>query len=354
MSKRWRLVLILLLGVAAILRTAGDFGFWRRYLAVPAGDVAGMSAALIQPRIRIAGVGDVAVPRSTLVEEGIDEAAVAAAIAQAKARGARAFLVHRHGHRVVEFFAANMARPEITGGELAPALLAFATGALVADGKLEQSEGLAALTAAIAATRATSTTSLPKVSEWRNPWSVEAREELSPVPPPPYMAQRTQDITGFISSRVWQPLRAADAYLWGNGVEGPRLDCCVVARVDDWMRVGDVILQDGVLAGERVVASQWMQKLFVVDPMGHAHALWTAPLKTTGDEPPATREALGFDLGPDARLWLLPQRQMAIFYWAAAGSGDATNTEIPNMVIRAIVEQSPARAAELRDLVPAH
>ena len=40
---------------------------------------------------------------------------------------------------------------------------------------------------------------------------------------------------------------AGDAWLWGRDDQALRVDCCMVARLDDWMRLGDLLLGAGHL-----------------------------------------------------------------------------------------------------------
>jgi hypothetical protein len=53
-------------------------------------------------------------------------------------------------------------------------------------------------------------------------------------------------------------------------------------------------------------------------------------------------------------LWLLPRRGLSILYWA--GSAQARDPAIPNMLIRGLVEQSvaPGATSNISDIVPGH
>jgi hypothetical protein len=247
---------------------------------------------------------------------------------------------------VFEYLAAGRSdSAQVEGGELSPAIAALSMGALVDARRVEPGAAIAALRAM----------TQPGES-WRNPWSAAARQRFSLSPPP---AVLTQDLDGSIantiSMRLWLPLGAADAALWGESDSRLHLGCCVVAGLADWMRVADLLLQQGSYQGQRIVSPDWIRQLLAADTQGQRHPVWLGEQRPwTGDEPPATRDIYWFDLGSDARLWLAPRRGLAVLYWA--GSGDARDTLIPNIILRGLLDQAPAvgGASELNDLVPGH
>jgi len=344
MRKRiWIVVAVLVVALAG-LRVAGDTDYWRRYAAAMRNSGAESAAAQVQPRLRLPG-GDGEVPRATAVAELLSAEALQAAAETAQQQGAQALLVNRHGHRVFEYFApGRSAALEVAGGELSPALLALATGALVDTRRIEVAAAIAALRDAV-----------PQAG-WQNPWSAAARRRFNLAAPPALLLQELDgSIAETISGRVWLPLQAADAWLWGMDESRLRLDCCVVARIDDWMRVGDLLLQQGSYQGERIVSADWIRQLLAADAQGQRHPVWLGKQQTwVGDEPPATREVFWFDLGSDMRLWLAPRRGLAVLHWASGGN--PRDTLIPNIILRGLLDQAPAieGASGLNELVPGH
>jgi hypothetical protein len=344
MKKRWWMALMVLV-VAAALRVAGGAGFWHRYATAMLGGGAETAAGLVAPRLRLPGIA-VELPRATAESELIAADALQQAADAARQQGAQALLVHRHGHSVYEYFAAGRSgETQVEGGELSPALLSLSLGALVDARRLEPA---AAITAIRDATRPD--------EGWRNPWSAAAKRRFTLAAPPAVMLQDLDgSIANTISARLWLPLGAADAALWGADDSRLRLDCCVVARLADWMRVADLFLQQGNYQGQRIVSPDWIRQLLVADSAGQRHPVWLGAQRPwTGDEPPAAREVYWFDLGTDMRLWLVPRRGLAVLYWA--GSDDARDTLVPNTILRGLLDQAPAvnGATELNDLVPGH
>lgn len=234
------------------------------------------------PRQRIAGA-PAALARATADAESVAPAALLAAQDAAAQQRWRALIVHRHGHRIFEHFTAGDGRQQLDGGELGAALLHLAR--VQADPALRGDAASAAL----------------------------------------------------ISERIWVPLGANDAWLLGQGEE-PRLQ----ARLDDWMRLGDLLLGQGAYRGERIVAVDAVRQLLAA----------RSPAPWQGDEPLLARDAVWFDLQPGLRLWLAPRRGLAVLAWAGEASRD---TRIPNIILRGLNDQAPAIGdGGLDDIVPGH
>jgi hypothetical protein len=232
---------------------------------------------------RIAGE-PAALARSAPEAESVAPAALEAARLEAVQQRWQGLVVHRHGHRVFEYFAAGRdGEEQVDGGVLGGALLRLSLTAGDAD---------------------------------------------------PHDATAT---AALVSERVWLPLHAADAALAYVG-QVPQLR----ARLDDWMRVGDLLLGQGTYHGERIVAVDAVRQL--------AMALLPAPWQ--GDEPLLARDALWFDLEPGLRLWLAPRRGLAVLAWAGEASRD---TRIPNIILRGLNDQAPTIGdGGLEDIVPGH
>lgn len=318
---------------AVVLLGIGGMELWRRHAAVSS-DGTEEAARGIRPRLRLPGA-PMALARASAESELIAMEALKLAADTARQQGAQALLVHRHGHRVYEYLAPGRSDAAVVdGGELVPALLALSVGPLVDTRRLEPDAAIAGIREAMRA----------------------GERGVAPGAPPAILLQDLDgSIANTISTRLWVPLGAADAQLWGTGDAALRLDCCAAARLEDWMRIADLLLQQGTYQGERVVSPDWIRRLLDADASGHRHPVWLQQQRPwTGDEPPAARDVYWFDLGSDARIWLIPRRGLTILHWAKGSS--ARDTLIPNIILRGLQDQAPAvsGAAELNDLVPGH
>lgn len=238
--------------------------------------------------LRIAGMA-AALPRADAETESVLPAALAAARDEAAKRGVRAFVLHRRGHRVFEHFAAGTdGTVELEGGALGAAVLQLALH------EPGQAEGADAATAA-----------------------------------------------ALVSERIWLPLRAGDAWLSGDTEPGPR-HCCMRARLDDWMRVADLLLGQGAYLGERILSADAVRALLAASAMP----------AILGDEPLLARDGTAFDLQPGVRLWIAPRRQLAMLVWG--DDAVAHDTLLPNIVLRGLNDQAPAIGGSVSDIVPGH
>lgn len=254
-------------------------------VAVLVAALAGWLLLTRQAAVRIAGVNS-ALPRSAPEAEFVLPAALQAARDEAVRSDVRALLVHRRGHRLFDYFAEGTAGDtKVDGGALAGVVFGLA---------LQE----------------------PGQSGGQDP----------------------AVIAGLVSERLWVPLRAADAWL-SRPQDDPR--CCIRARLDDWMRVGDLLLGTGAYLGERFVPADAVRALLA----------GRAP-DSQGDEPFLARDGVTFDLQKGVRLWLAPRRQLAILVWADAGV--ARDTLIPNIILRGLNDAAPAIGGGIGDIVPGH
>ena len=344
-NRKLLIVVAVVLAVVVPMRLAGNAAYWDRYAAAMTGVGAQGQVRFNQPRLRVAGQTG-GVPRATPVSENVLPAALEQAHQHAIEQNIRALIVHRHGHRVYEYFAKGTSGSvEVAGGELAALPFALAVGVLADNGRVPFETALQAVHA------------VAPVGDWRNPWSHAARERFSLHAAPPLLLQDADgDVANTISQRVWQPLGAADAWLWGRDDGALRVDCCMVARVDDWMRLADLLLNQGTYEGARIASPDWMRRLLAVDTDRHAHPVWlAAQAPWVGDEPPAERDVYWFDLGRDLRIWLAPRRGVAVLVWAGRDATRARDTLIPNIILRGLNDQAPPiSGGGINDLVPGH
>ena len=240
-KNRWLIALILMIGMLAMLRTAGGVDFWQRYLSALTRGTAEPPVGQIEPRVVVRGSTDNAIPVATPESEGIHGQAVADAIDAARKQGVNALVVHRHGHRVISWFGEGMnGSTQLAGGQLSPIFLVLATGALADSRQVEFEQAVMEIE-----------TLMARAGEgWRNPWSPDARSRFRLATPPAFLMSDIEgSLANTLSLRIWQPMEAGDAYLWGSDDNQLRLDCCVAARLDDWMRVGDLLLRGGEYEG---------------------------------------------------------------------------------------------------------
>jgi len=158
-------------------------------------------------------------PRADAATEGFERQPLELARAWASAQHARALLIMRHGHLVLEQYDGIDADSLVDGGELADTLVQLAAAIAVAQNGLvappTAQADPAQLSAAIA--RASG-----------------------------------RSYAQFLARNIWQPLNAAPAQ-WSAA--------SMRARSSDWLRIADLLLHDGRFEGTQVVPAGWVQRL---------------------------------------------------------------------------------------------
>jgi hypothetical protein len=325
----------------------GNVDYWRGWFQEVNATSPDRIARTVAPRIVVAGQPG-ALPQASAESEFIAPEALAEATQRFGALGARALIVHRHGHRILQLFdAGTSGATELTGGELTPAVFALALSPLVDTRRVGLDDAIAAVREESAYYSATG---------WRNPWSAAAHRRFRLRPAPQVLLRDADGVAQAISQRVWQPLQAQDAALWGQNDQSLRVDYRMVAKLDDWARVGDVLLQQGSFAGERIASPEWIRAILAADRDGVRKPVWLASQEPwSGAEPPAARDTFWFDLGSGVRMWLVPRRGLSVLMWSASKQG-ARDTEMPNLFIRALTDQAPSLggSSSLDQIVPGH
>ena len=286
------------------------------------------------PRVVVTGGDAGGLPRALPVEERIDAAALEHALLDPAASQLAAFVVMRDDHLVFEHYGRGLAADSIIdGGHFAEALIAMAAGAAAQQGGLN-----------------------PDAMHGFDPGTLRAAIESG-------MQQRYEI---YLSRKIWSPINAAPAWieLSANGAATPA-DCCLHARVLDWMRIASLLVGDGRFEGKQVLPTGWAQRMgrpLTLDAVS-GFGLQLAPA-AHGAEPFATAGVL-FLRGPDHwRLWLVPTLKLAVLFGAAAPSaasgaaraGEWDETRLANLVIRAVSDRpaQPGDVTDLQRLVPGH
>jgi CubicO group peptidase (beta-lactamase class C family) len=249
----------------------------------------------------IAGGDGGGLPRAEAAAEGFDTVALEAAAALARKQGARALLVTRHEHLVYEQYAAGAdADMLVDGGQFAKTLVMLSAGIAVA----------------------------------QNGMAVPAVERVEPASLAAAIAQASGlSYPQFLSRNLWQPLNAAPAQWYGATLH---------ARASDWLRIAELLLQDGRFEGAQIVPGGWVQRLR------------KAP-EASGAEPFAADDVQMLR-GPGAtRMWLVPHLDLAVLYVGDWSPGAAIDeTRLPNTIIRALRDRQSPTGVSLNDLVPGH
>jgi hypothetical protein len=304
----------LLAGICGIVLLGAALIGWRSLRSTPPA-----------PRLVVHGGDGGGLPRAQPQEESFDAAALERVSSDAAAAGMQALVVMRHGHLVLDRYGHGVsAQSDIDGGGFARVLPALLLGIAVHDGILStQSLGDYDANRVSAALAAASHQSYPQ----------------------------------YLSQRLWRRINASQAWvaLPADGASAPG-DCCLHARVTDWMRLAGVLLEDGRFEGARVVPAGWvehMRRTLAAD--GTAGAGLLPGSAARGVEAFASNDVF-YLRGPGHwRLWCMPGLQLAVLFGSALDT-PWDETRLPNLVMRAMgdLAGAPGASSKLQQLVPGH
>jgi CubicO group peptidase (beta-lactamase class C family) len=279
-------------------------------------------------------------PKVSPGEAGIDPVALAQAVEYAGARDTRALLVGRGGHLVFEKYwgDTNIDTPvELSG--FTPVLAAIAVGTAIN----ERLVGGIDMPVAYYLPGADGAVTIRQLLSRQGP-SPEPGSDIE------QLARLLEKVTGqrydaLIAERLWRPLGAGDFAL-AQGV-GPRsgqarADCCLRARLGDWMRVGELLANDGVFQG-----NQFAPPRYVTLMLTPTHEDSPVGFFTRVDGTFATQDVARLEADGAQRLWVVPSLKLVILRVGGdPGSKGWDEAVIPDTIIRGTSGWQPAKVGE--------
>lgn len=159
-----------------------------------------------------------------------------------------------------------------------------------------------------------------------------------------------------LSDKLWSKLGTGDAYVWLDQEGGlPRTYCCLHATAEDWLRVGLLHLNKGMVNGEQVVPRSWMEDVVTGSTASpnYGYQTWLGtPYQeqrdygpyvnafVQHDEPYIADDVVFFDGAGGQRVYIIPSYDMVIVRTGtggidfAAGSFLWEDSRIPNILMQ--------------------
>jgi hypothetical protein len=150
-----------------------------------------------------------------------------------------------------------------------------------------------------------------------------------------------------VSERLWKPLGGGDLS-FRRGAAKIRGDvaaagCCVNARISDWMRVGELLANDGVFEGNQLTPPRFVK--LMLTPI-HKESPWGFGVNVDGRF--AAADVAWLDGGRSQRLWVVPSLQLVIL--RVGDEPDESDgwdeAMIPDSIIRGTSGWKPKSAGE--------
>jgi CubicO group peptidase (beta-lactamase class C family) len=169
----------------------------------------------------------------------------------------------------------------------------------------------------------------------------------------------------YVSTRLWKPIGAGDAWLMLDHQGGTaHASCCLRARIGDWMRVAQLLANDGKYEGEQVLPPGWVGAMVTPSKANprFGYQLWRGEPFQPGEgasEPYVLDDTFLLKGPGNTRLWLIPSMNLRILLVGRGdkASKDWDDSRIPNLIVRGASDYVPKAAksgADVSNLVPNH
>lgn len=281
-------------------------------------------------------------PRVPPGEAGLDPAALEAAAAYAGAHHSEALVVGRNGHIVYEKYWGETGFDSMVETGFEPVLTALAVGSALNDHLLHSlDEPLANYTDDLGEPEKTFTLR-ELLARDRSDLSVQESTDLLALA---LERVTTQPYQTLVAQRLWSPLGAGEIeFRKGESrrrPDGVSAGCCVRARIGDWMRVGELLLDDGIFEGNQLTPPRYIELM-----MKPAHKDAPRGYFTRVDGSFATHDVVWLEGTNKQRLWIVPSLRLLVLRIGDEPSRDWDEAMIPDSIIRNVSGWQPATVDE--------
>lgn len=126
----------------------------------------------------------------------------------------------------------------------------------------------------------------------------------------------------YLSSRLWQPLGAGDGFLWLDRPRGhAKPFCCFFAAVQDWVRLGQMLLHSGRVGKTQVIPAAWIEQMRQESPLEPTFGVHIWIKARTPDYPQVNRASSAPFAAADTfyldgrhhqRVYVIPSEELVI------------------------------------------
>ena len=280
-------------------------------------------------------------PRVPPGEAGIDPAALEQAVVYAGERNTRALVVGRGGHIVFEkYWDHTTFDTAVKFNGFTPVLAAIGVGTALNDHLIVNLD--APVSNYLQNTTAPKTLREALAQEGADG---DAGRNVNLV------ARVLEKVTGqkydaIVAERLWKPLEGGEfSLLRAGSAETGRVfaDCCMRARLGDWMRIGELLANDGVFAGNQLTPPHYVTLMLTPTHKDSPHGFFTRV-----DGAFAARNVAWLESAGKQRMWIVPSLKLVILRVGDEPAEDRGWDEamIPDSIIRGTSGWQSAKVGE--------
>ncbi|HIF20007.1 MAG TPA: class C beta-lactamase-related serine hydrolase [Gammaproteobacteria bacterium] len=162
-----------------------------------------------------------------------------------------------------------------------------------------------------------------------------------------------QRYSNYLSENFWQYLAEKDSYVILDSEENkmPRMFCCLDAIAKDWLRVGILILNKGILDEKRIVSESWIEQMTTPSKLNPNYGFLTwlgiehqeqriYNTKSTAtafhSEPFIDNDIIYFDGFGGQRVYIIPSKEIVIVRTGDIKM-DWDDAKLPNIISKGIL-----------------
>lgn len=272
-------------------------------------------------------------PRLSPGEAGIDPAALDLVASYAGERNTRALIVGHNGHIVYEkYWGGTTFDTPVKLSGFTPVLVAIAAGSAMNDRLVPSLDTPFASYVPGFAEGSSSKKYLRKLLTpddidsgmgWGVNIAAEALERVT-----------KQDYEQLVAERIWKPMEAGSFTMERRAAKGPgaiRASCCMTARIGDWMRLGDLLVSDGIYNANELTPRNFVTMMLTPTSKESKHGF----LIRAGGEF-AAHDVAWLEADGKQRMWIVPSLDLVILRVGDEPSKDRGWDElmIPDSIIR--------------------
>lgn len=162
-----------------------------------------------------------------------------------------------------------------------------------------------------------------------------------------------QRYSSYLSENLWQYIAEEDSYVILDSEinKMPRMFCCLDAIAKDWLRVGILILNKGILNEKRIVSEAWIEQMTSSSQLNpnYGYLTWLGMehqerriynIKSTAtgfhSEPYIDKDVIYFDGFGGQRVYIIPSQELVIVRTGAIKM-DWDDAKLPNIISQGIL-----------------
>jgi CubicO group peptidase (beta-lactamase class C family) len=169
-----------------------------------------------------------------------------------------------------------------------------------------------------------------------------------------------QRYADFVGKELLQPIGAQGGTVYINRPGGlAHSGCCMMLPAESFIRMGQLMAQDGMWEGKRILAEGWMAEALKPSPanpkwglhiwLGKPHQQRVAffparsqPIGVLHSEPYAADDLFLWDGSGNQAMWIVPSKQLVVLRFGPTPKpkygqpGEWDNSRLPNTIIRGL------------------